>query len=399
MEPTATPVPQSPRRTGGLPPRPAGLATRLELGMANAPDAVSSMTATAPFGYRYQYLAGGPTDGWTTWEGGALVPQYIRESAAVGMVPVFSYYVLLQSSLGSGSEAERLYRALGDRAIMRDYFMRLRTFFEQANVAGGAVVLHVEPDFWAHMQQRGSPSDVRASVESTGLPELKGLPDSVAGFALAVKVLRDRYAPNVLLGYHLNSWGNGDDFLYSDPAGAAVDAASEDALQFYLGLGTAFDLVFAEFSDRDAGFKAVQDGDRGASWFEAADFQRHARFISRFVHGSGLRAVLWQIPYGNTRMRALNNTWNHYQDNRVEWLLDDGPREHLKTYVEAGVIALLFGRGADGATDASDASGDGVTNPAPVSGNIAVSLSADDDGGLFRSLASAYYLAGPLTLP
>jgi hypothetical protein len=63
------------------------------------------------------------------------------------------------------------------------------------------------------------------------------------------------------------------------------------------------------------------------------------------------------------------------------------------------VIALLFGRGAEGATDASDASGDGVTNPAPVGGNDIGSLSADDDGGLFRDLARRYYEAGALPLP
>ena len=32
---------------------------------------------------------------------------------------------------------------------------------------------------------------------------------------------------------------------------------------------------------------------------------------------------MWQIPLGNTKMRAQNNTWGHYQDNRPEWLLDD----------------------------------------------------------------------------
>ncbi|MDE3097711.1 MAG: hypothetical protein KGK07_17125, partial [Chloroflexota bacterium] len=58
----------------------------------------------------------------------------------------------------------------------------------------------------------------------------------------------------------------------------------------------------------------------------------------------------------------------------------------------------LFGRGADGATCACDAAGDGITNPAPINGNTGVSLSADDDGGFFRQKAAAYYAAGAMPL-
>jgi len=109
--------------------------------------------------------------------------------------------------------------------------------------------------------------------------------------------------------------------------------------------------------------------------------------------------VMWQIPLGNTKMRALDNTWNHYQDNRVEWLLDDPGRTHLSEYLQAGVVAFLFGRGANGATCACDAANDGVTNPALINGNTGLSLNADDDGGFFRQKAAAYYSAGAMTLP
>jgi hypothetical protein len=85
--------------------------------------------------------------------------------------------------------------------------------------------------------------------------------------------------------------------------------------------------------------------------------------------------------FGNTKMRAMNNTWNHYQDNRTEWFFDDSSRTHLAEYARAGVISLWFGQGAGGTTCICDAAGDGVTNPAPINGNNAVSLNADDDGG------------------
>ena len=98
-------------------------------------------------------------------------------------------------------------------------------------------------------------------------------------------------------------------------------------------------------------------------------------------------------------LRAENNSWNHYQDNKVEWLFDDPGRANLSAYARAGVIAFLFGRGGDGSTCACDAAGDGVTNPAPINGNARDSLSADDDGGYFRERAAAYYAASPMPLP
>jgi len=93
----------------------------------------------------------------------------------------------------------------------------------------------------------------------------------------------------------------------------------------------------------------------------------------------------------------MDDTWGHYQDNRVQWLL--GSRAHLQDYVDAGYVGFLFGGGAEGTTCACDAQHDGVTNPAPINGNTRASLSADDDGGLFRSLTAAYYRAGAIALP
>ena len=108
---------------------------------------------------------------------------------------------------------------------------------------------------------------------------------------------------------------------------------------------------------------------------------------------------MWQIPLGNTKMRAMNNAWDHYQDNKVEWFFDDPGRANLSAYARAGVIAFLFGRGADGATCACDAAADGVTNPPAIGANTRASLNADDDGGYFRERAAAYYATGVMALP
>jgi hypothetical protein len=95
----------------------------------------------------------------------------------------------------------------------------------------------------------------------------------------------------------------------------------------------------------------------------------------------------------------MNNTWDHFQDNRVQWLLGGGSRARLRAYSAAGFAAFLFGRGADGATCACDAAKDGVTNPPPIDGNTHASLSADDDGGYFKARVRSYYEGGAITLP
>src|SRR5581483_9508644 len=198
----------------------------------------------------------------------------------------------------------------------------LKLFFQRAGAFNNMVVLQVEPDLWGYIQQRSgndNAASVSAKVGSTGLSELAGLPDNFSGYAKAIVKLRDTYARNVVLGYHNSVWGTGVDIALSDPSDATVDQLGTRAGNFYKSLGANFDIAFSEFSDRDAAFKQYQYGDGGASWWDAGDFARNIRYLSKFVSVSGKRVVMWQIPLGNTKMRAMNNTWGHYQDNRVEW--------------------------------------------------------------------------------
>jgi hypothetical protein len=399
----------TPAQVKTMPPLPRSWPTTLQLGMSSGPDEAAQMQSTAAFGFRYQYLAGGVNtgNGWASWnKDGSFVTDYARDSNQHGMLPVFTYYMLTQSAPGRGNgpnEPEAVQANVSNADTMRAYFLDLRLFFQRAGALNGRpVVLHVEPDLWGFLQRNARTDDatrIPIVVGSTGLPELAGLPDTLGGFAQAIVRLRDRAAPNVLLGYHVSAWGTGQDLFISNATDSTVDDVALREATFYSSLGADFDVAFAEFSDRDAAFKQNIYGDKGRSWWNADDFTRHVRFLSRFVDLTGKRIVLWQIPYGNTRMQAMNNTWNHFQDTRVEWLLDDPGREHLNQYLDAGVIALLFGRGADGATNASDSAGDGITDPPPINGNNRPSLNADDDGGYFRERAAAYYREGALALP
>jgi hypothetical protein len=411
-----------------LPSPPAGWPSHLEIGMADAPGGAGALHATAPFLFRYQYLAGGVNtgNGWSTWNtNGDFAKFYIQDSAANAMIPVFSYYQLLQSSPGGGSESDADFGNLNNAATMTAYYNDLILLFQKAALfPSQRVVLHLEPDFWGYMEQRSTSDNaatVTAKVSETGIAPLQGLPSTVAGFARAIVKLRDTYAPNVTLAYHLSVWGTGNDIAYSNPTGAQIDALAIRAATFYTSLGANFDLVFTDVADRDAAFKQYVYGDGGASWWDPTDFQNSARFLGKFATTTGKRLVIWQIPLGNTRMLAQNNTWGHYQDNRAETLLGATTAAALTAYRDAGVVALLFGGGASGVTCACDADSDGVTNPAPIVANVMASqlapagtapsqttvggqptlvtpYAADDDGGYFRWRVWTYYQTGALPL-
>jgi hypothetical protein len=394
---------QPAQAAGTLPPLPAGWPSTLQLGMADAPGGAAAMKATTSFGFRYQYLAGGVNtgSGWATWNtNGDFAKYYIQDSVANGITPVFTYYQIRQSSPGvNQGEDVGVLNNLQNTATMQAYFADLKLFFQKA-AGSNLVVLHVEPDMWGYLQQKSSGDNaatVASAVASTGMSELAGLPNNAAGVAQAIAKLRDQYAPNVKLAYHLSYWGTGTDPLYSKPNDATIDQLAARSAAFYKSLGANFDLSFAEFSDRDSAFYTAQYGNPN-TWWTDADFTRNIRYISDFVAGTGKRVAMWQIPLGNTKMKAMDNSWGHYQDNRPEYLLDDAGRANLAKYANAGVVAFMFGGGAGGTTCACDADGDGVTNPAAINGNNVNSYSADDDGGYFRVKAKAYYAAGAMSL-
>ena len=366
--------------TAKLPPLPAKWPHSLQIGVADDPNGAAALRKVAPFGFRYQYLAGGVNTGggWATWNpNGTFASMYVHDSWAHGELPVLTYYMLLQSKPGGGDEAHADLANLQNTQTMSAYWDDVRLLF--ARVKGTKpVVVHVEPDLWGYLEQAGN----------TPL---------ASSFAQQWIALRDQLAPNVILAYHMSGWGTKHDIVYEDPTDATVRAYATQSATFYKSLHAKFDIAFEDFSDRDAGFYVKINGNPN-TWMKPADFHRHLLYAQTFVRLAGVRTVAWQIPLGNTVMRAMNNTWDHFQDNRVQWLLGPGSRARLRAYAAAGFAGFLFGRGADGATCACDAAKDGITNPAPINGNARPSLSADDDGGYFKAQVRAYYKSGAITL-
>src|SRR3954453_15024698 len=107
----------------------AALGHHFAIGVADQPGGAAKLRGVVEL--RYQYLAGGVNTGagWSTWNpGGSFVARYVRESRAARLVPVFTYYQLLQSrSPACGGGEDRADRCrLRDAALMRAYWADLR---------------------------------------------------------------------------------------------------------------------------------------------------------------------------------------------------------------------------------------------------------------------------------
>jgi hypothetical protein len=335
---------------------PHGWPHHVALGLTESPGAAQRVQNRARFDLRYQYLAGGVNtgSGWATWNpNGTFASLYVRESLAAHVIPVFTYYQMLDSrpAVGAGEldkDLSNLRDAVTMRAYWADYSLLLRRIAEAAGKH--VVIVHVEPDLWGYLEIAHATKLARS-------------------FAQRLIVLRDQIDPHVLLAWHLSVWGTGVDPTYSKPPLSQMDALAAKSASFYVSLHAHFDLVFNDVTDRDAGFYQVIEGNPH-TWWGPADFHRHDVYTAGFVRRTHTPIVLWQLPLGDTK---LNNTWDHFRDNRVQWWLADRSGSHLRATRDAGVIGLLFGGGADGTT------------------------SADTDGGLFYQLADAY-LAHPLAL-
>lgn len=360
----------------------------LQLGMRDSEHGAAALRERIPLGLRYHYLSGGANTGggWQTWARGdaSFVGGFVEDSADHRFTPVFSFYQLRESLPGRDQpESEGVSANLRSRDTMRAWLRDLRTALREMGRTRTTTILHVEPDLWGYLQRAArddDPSTVRVEVSSTGVFEARRLSDTAEGLARAVVRLRDRHAPNVLLGYHLSDWGTGHDLADSDPSDARIDELALRSARFQQRLTREWDLVFAEFDNVDNGYARIRDGDGGRSVWDAADFRRHARYLAGVSSRTGKRVVLWQIPLGNAR---LDDTPKHYRDNRVETLLGRSGGAVRRRYLDAGVIALLFGKAYGDATCACDDDGDG----------------RDDDDGLFARLAGRYDARGATRLP
>ncbi len=110
-------------------------------------------------------------------------------------------------------------------------------------------------------------------MKDSGLAELAGLPNTVAGWGLAFLQLRKSVgANNAVLGIHISGWASGEDIAY----GSVTDSLQPQVDKVYAFLapfglasnvtGATWDVLVGDPLDRDSDYyKLVQDRTAGGT--------------------------------------------------------------------------------------------------------------------------------------
>ena len=373
------------------------LPKRVAFGVENDISQISNIIQETD--YLYHYLTGNPADGsgWASWNSpkGEYARIFLNQTGQLNKIPVFTYYTIVPFN---NRYEDPAFTNLNDATVMNKYFQDWKLLLDICKQYGKTVIIHYEPDMLGYLQIfKDDASKNKVKVAQSNNPDVAGFSNDTKGLYQAIVAMKNKYAPNVLLGWHASQWATGTDLIgnKANPETLATQTAT-----FYKSLGAGFDLIFSEFSDRDAGFYEVVRGENtwwstqgNASNGNLSDFDRFQRYLKKLNQETGQKIILWQIPMGNTLTKTCNNTENHYKDNRPEYflqpVLQNGNLDKIRQYGEAGVIAFLFGAGAGECTNYFDYRGDNVTGAGET---------ADDDGGYLRKGIKAYYQKGPIAI-
>ncbi len=364
-----SPPPPPLRCAGTAPPLPA----RLAVGYAGDVAAVGS----AGFDLRYQYLAGvlapdpaclAPgrakaagcgTAWWGTWQWDQLPPgQFVRDfvsgTAAAGLRPMFTYYLILPAAierLGIGEGTAEATVAARDLDFMRAYLDDFRFFLRQVGAA--PAVVHVEPDFWAYAQRaaRAAGTDAHglpARVASANPGDCGAAEESIAGLGRCMISMVRAYAPNALVSLHGSSWATGYDCVVNTSAALDVAAEGRKTADFLLAAGGGCaDLTVIDIADRDAGWYQRQQSPRD-TWLDATDttlptFAQAFTWSRAVADRTGKKVLWWQVPVGNMSLPNACDTQGNgtNQDNKLDYFFD-----HPDRVAAGGAAGMAFGAGA-----------------------------------------------------
>jgi hypothetical protein len=289
-----------------------------------------------PWDYVYQYI----TYGWESW-GSNFVSRFVHQAWEKDFVPIVTVYMMLGAPPNCGETSLCYAQKLQNAATVQAYLSSLERAAQEAS-GSKTVIFNLEPDFYGYMQQLSNSSSRPLGVtpnDPSSYPvalNKSGYANNLAGFGRYLVDLIHTTAPNALAAPMASMWATNSDPLSATSAAAMQMAESTAAFIDAMG-GAQADLLVVEWSDRDAG-----SGLR--PWWDDTDQEtpRPTRAIiweNALSHAAQKRLILWQMPVGNM---ALNNTCDHYQDNRAAYAFS-----HPRDLADAGVTAIVFGGGAD----------------------------------------------------
>jgi len=341
---------------------PTGMPSHLAVGLFEDTGETWMKNSGVAWDARYRYLTKGWVNNWGYGAyDGSWGKAYMQECDDQGFLPVVQYY---QMNGESGYDESIFYETTKNAATMKSYFGDFKLLMQRAKEFGKPVLVLMEGDGYAYMEiQSGDNPNAYSAIADSGMAELQGLPNTAAGWGLAFLQIRKAVgASNVILGMHVSGWATGKDLEYysvTDPLEPEVQTAY--AFLSKLGLadnvtGETYDVLVGDPLDRDSGYYEVVKGLGQDRWWDASDsasissksFNRYAEWLRIWNETAQKRWVLWQIPLGNSNhLNVANNDGPRqgYKDNRPEYFFGAGDTTHMQKFADAGVIALLFGRG------------------------------------------------------
>ncbi|HSI03661.1 MAG: hypothetical protein ACAI38_24510 [Myxococcota bacterium] len=353
-------------------------------------DMESTTANAAPFDVHYVYIAselpalgacvsctaGCAVGGawWGCWQDTSLPPgQYVRDfvanAKARGQVPMFTYYQILQATGYAGNAAEMAF--LNNDDGMRRYYADFKRLLQ--NIGDERAIIHVEPDFWGHLQiESANDAHARPAAVSRVNTDCAGLANDGAGFGRCVIAMTRKYAPNAVVGLHASVWGTLTDVLANTNPSFDLQAEAVKLATFLRECGAAAgDFIASDMSDRDAGWYEVTQGQD--TWLDTGDtlpnFTQALTWGGHLATSLGVPIVWWQIPMGNA---AMNNTHQHWKDNRVDYLFS-----HMNEVAAAHVAGLFFGTGNDAQTSPETDGGNLIAKVNAYAASSAGSLSCE----------------------
>jgi hypothetical protein len=217
---------------------PAGLPARELVGLFEDTGATWMKSSGVRWDARYRYF----TKGWVNnWGFGAYDGSwglsYMRECDGQGFIPAVQYYQV-NGEAGGGESA--FLSKVQNATTMQGYFGDFKILMQRAKDFAKPVIILIEADGFGFLQQQtSSNSAAYAAVKDSGVAELAGLPNTVAGWGLAfLQLKRSVGATNAILGIHISAWASGKDIAYgsvTDPLSPEVDKVYNFLAPFGLG--------------------------------------------------------------------------------------------------------------------------------------------------------------------
>lgn len=316
--------------------------------------------AAAPFDVRYRYIHSKPaasstyymdsrcsnaavTSGWWgCWGGTTTAPgndvtwgdNYVAQATWQGVprpqMMLWTWYSLrdLGDMAGQGDGPGEV-QAINRLDLLTLYLNDYRFFLQK--IGNTRAMVDIEPDFWGYVKSLGDPHTIPAQVTAANPTDCATQENSAAGLAHCLVAMARKYAPNLGVGMHASCFD-----YQTDPQGC---------VRFLQTMTTGADFMVSDVSDRDAAWYDIQiqlgthaGFDRPGYWWTVQNHgQAMLAFYKLITEGTGKPLVLWQIPLGNM---AQNNTYQHYQDDKVDYLFS-----HMNEVADAHIVALLFGAG------------------------------------------------------